>query len=341
MSSFDIACPHCGQTLEADDMLIGETVNCPACDFEFQIPEPLHTPQIEREHLIQNIFSTTETKCWNLPNKQANKSYKSPDSAKNNQFGTVQRPPRHPIWPWVISSVFFVLVCGGVLVWLVGKKSTNANRSVDLKQSTLSDAGSKSSQIKPETTPEEDEESLLDFVSPFFPSRIRAYYVMNQLAEGKLSEPGQAKRLETMIRKNAATLRSKGYSASLVSRMMSDVLSGQAAENVEKETRIVEAKIRSDPEGSLELVTKLGWPVAQRKEQTSTSSRSSPTTTPSSFHPGSVTTGDGHRSNSLLDRVAALRKERERMGMRNGQDSFALPPEPSDQTDPEIANSQE
>ncbi len=40
MSDVTINCPHCSQTLEVPDELLGQTVECPSCNGSFQLPAP-------------------------------------------------------------------------------------------------------------------------------------------------------------------------------------------------------------------------------------------------------------------------------------------------------------
>ena len=40
MASFIVSCPHCGQSLEADDSLVGQTVECPSCGKAFAVDAP-------------------------------------------------------------------------------------------------------------------------------------------------------------------------------------------------------------------------------------------------------------------------------------------------------------
>lgn len=52
MSSFIVSCPHCNQVLEADDRLVGQTVECPSCGKPFAVdapetPAPGPAPEVE------------------------------------------------------------------------------------------------------------------------------------------------------------------------------------------------------------------------------------------------------------------------------------------------------
>jgi hypothetical protein len=40
MSDFNLACPHCAQSLECSTDLIGATLNCPVCEGAFEITPP-------------------------------------------------------------------------------------------------------------------------------------------------------------------------------------------------------------------------------------------------------------------------------------------------------------
>lgn len=44
MSDFSFNCPHCQQSLEAPEDMLGETIECPACNGSIQLPEPEPTP---------------------------------------------------------------------------------------------------------------------------------------------------------------------------------------------------------------------------------------------------------------------------------------------------------
>jgi DNA-directed RNA polymerase subunit RPC12/RpoP len=38
MSDFKFNCPHCGQSLEAPEDMLGETITCPACTGSIVLP---------------------------------------------------------------------------------------------------------------------------------------------------------------------------------------------------------------------------------------------------------------------------------------------------------------
>ncbi len=40
MPDITVSCPHCGELLEAPSELVGESVECPTCQAEFEIPDP-------------------------------------------------------------------------------------------------------------------------------------------------------------------------------------------------------------------------------------------------------------------------------------------------------------
>jgi|BioPla2DNA2_1021312.scaffolds.fasta_scaffold47599_2 hypothetical protein len=44
MSDFKFNCPHCNQSLEAPEDMLGTTIECPACNGSLQLPEPLVPP---------------------------------------------------------------------------------------------------------------------------------------------------------------------------------------------------------------------------------------------------------------------------------------------------------
>ena len=55
MSTFDIACPHCGQTLEANDELVRTMVKCPSCNRQFSIPR--HHIATQGQIPVKNNYS--------------------------------------------------------------------------------------------------------------------------------------------------------------------------------------------------------------------------------------------------------------------------------------------
>ena len=50
MSNILFTCPHCQQSLESPDEMLGETIDCPSCNRQIQIPKPPPPPLIDRPH---------------------------------------------------------------------------------------------------------------------------------------------------------------------------------------------------------------------------------------------------------------------------------------------------
>lgn len=48
MSDFKFNCPHCEQSLEAPEDMLGQTIECPACNGSIQLPEPQPKPAPHR-----------------------------------------------------------------------------------------------------------------------------------------------------------------------------------------------------------------------------------------------------------------------------------------------------
>lgn len=48
MTDFKFNCPHCNQSLEAPQDMLGETIECPSCNGSIQLPEPKPQPQIKK-----------------------------------------------------------------------------------------------------------------------------------------------------------------------------------------------------------------------------------------------------------------------------------------------------
>ena len=44
MSEYNFDCPHCGQSLEAPEDMLGETIDCPSCGGKLDLPKPESSP---------------------------------------------------------------------------------------------------------------------------------------------------------------------------------------------------------------------------------------------------------------------------------------------------------
>lgn len=44
MSDYKFDCPHCGQSLEAHEDMLGETIDCPSCGGTLELPKPEPAP---------------------------------------------------------------------------------------------------------------------------------------------------------------------------------------------------------------------------------------------------------------------------------------------------------
>lgn len=46
MSDYEFDCPHCGQSLEAPEDMLGETIDCPSCNGKLALPKPEPAPPL-------------------------------------------------------------------------------------------------------------------------------------------------------------------------------------------------------------------------------------------------------------------------------------------------------
>ena len=69
MSTFDISCPHCGQALEADESLVGQTLDCPACGKQLEVPAPFaaETPSVSNPETTPHARTG---RMWKIPRKE-------------------------------------------------------------------------------------------------------------------------------------------------------------------------------------------------------------------------------------------------------------------------------
>jgi hypothetical protein len=52
MPDFKFNCPHCQQSLEAPEDMLGETIECPSCTGAIQLPEPQTSPPLPEPQLM-------------------------------------------------------------------------------------------------------------------------------------------------------------------------------------------------------------------------------------------------------------------------------------------------
>lgn len=314
MSAFDITCPQCGQIGEADDELVGKMVDCPACGASFEVSRPRPKAiDFVCPHCGQELTGDETIVGQNVDCPACGMTFSAAHSA-GLQVQIQNNPParqRH-LKPIIIIATAVVAVSatlGGIALHYFAAKQREEKKQAEYraKQNEINSEAKKAAkvpisssqsffdsktetpphrgnEVAKQTNPEEETNSLLDYVEPFFANRVHAYFRMNQLAENCLSQPGMATNLENTIRKQVSELKAQGYSESLVRRMIGDVLSAQASKNFEKAERIVAKQIQEDR--SLRMVIVNGWPVARRDD------------TPK--RPG------------ILERTAAAREERER-----------------------------
>lgn len=61
MADFNFNCPHCDQSLEAPEDMLGETIECPSCNGSIQLPEPEPKPQRQITPHQRKIIVPTRT----------------------------------------------------------------------------------------------------------------------------------------------------------------------------------------------------------------------------------------------------------------------------------------
>lgn len=97
MSSFTISCPHCGQSLEADDSLVGQTAECPACGKPFEVS----ARQTSVPGLIQKS-NRPETKEPSTPPVVS--------ATPISGFAAFIHRATHPRWKVLLVAVLLVVV---------------------------------------------------------------------------------------------------------------------------------------------------------------------------------------------------------------------------------------
>jgi hypothetical protein len=72
MSDLEFTCPHCQQTLEAPEEMLGETIDCPSCNGSIQLPHPKAAvpSKSQQSSPAGRQASTTRDKIMNGTNKQ-------------------------------------------------------------------------------------------------------------------------------------------------------------------------------------------------------------------------------------------------------------------------------
>ncbi len=64
-ATIDITCPHCRQTLEGDESIVGETVTCPGCNRDFVVPKIVSIgPTSSTRHLARSAKKNHSGKWW-------------------------------------------------------------------------------------------------------------------------------------------------------------------------------------------------------------------------------------------------------------------------------------
>jgi len=83
MSDFKFNCPHCEQSLEAPEDMLGQTIECPACNGSIQLPEPEPQRPAPKKKIVVRQHS--------LPSRQMPVSTSaSPSSMPTEKFGLRQ-----------------------------------------------------------------------------------------------------------------------------------------------------------------------------------------------------------------------------------------------------------
>lgn len=80
----DIICPHCQQTLEGDDSLVGETVECPNCGQSFVVQTNAFRSSLNQDTVPNTLNSSSNRNDGDKPNKW----WKSQHKASERQTGS-------------------------------------------------------------------------------------------------------------------------------------------------------------------------------------------------------------------------------------------------------------
>ena len=124
--TIDITCPHCLQTLEADESLGGETVACPGCGREFRVEERTCNPAPSPRKADEE----PSPRRGSMPSKAKSRIASRRNAARRPDAGTAGSATgnrRNKKLAWIIAAVSFA-VLAAVVIFCVGLSSRKYKR---------------------------------------------------------------------------------------------------------------------------------------------------------------------------------------------------------------------
>lgn len=107
--TIDITCPHCLQTLEADESLVGETVACPGCGQEFRVEKRIcdpSTPTPEDAETAPEPKVSIRSKTKTRTASRRNAARRSGPGAA----GSVTRKRQNKKRAWIVTAVLSLVL---------------------------------------------------------------------------------------------------------------------------------------------------------------------------------------------------------------------------------------
>lgn len=124
--TIDITCPHCLQTLEANESLVGETVACPGCGQEFRVEKRICNPSTPTP---EDAETAPEPKV-SIRSKSKSRIASRRNAARRPGAGTAGSATgnrRNKKLAWIIAAVSFA-VLAAVVIFCVGLSSRKYER---------------------------------------------------------------------------------------------------------------------------------------------------------------------------------------------------------------------
>ena len=91
MSDLKFKCPHCEQSLEEPEEMLGQTIECPACNNQFAVPTPLpggaHSPQ--QTSVMQETPPASPENCSSHLEREASQNQERKRTRKRRALGAL------------------------------------------------------------------------------------------------------------------------------------------------------------------------------------------------------------------------------------------------------------
>lgn len=141
MGDFEFNCPHCDQSLEVPDDMLGSMIDCPACEGQISLPDP--EPEIDVEPIVDTPILDTKAcpfcgetiltsaqkckHCGEFLNPSVRKAMATPSPTTTRSGEPICQQCRGGMKKTVISSgncggivlALIVFVLGCILFWSV------------------------------------------------------------------------------------------------------------------------------------------------------------------------------------------------------------------------------